>query len=666
MLSHTVAAKVLIAAVIVLAAIRSSWATRLDGFTIDEPWHITAGVAHVRVSDFRLNPEQGPLVKLWIGAVFGSGVFQLPAFRKLNDKYDERLFTEDAVYGLNDPYAALSRARIGMLVFTSLLLASFAWAVWRSVGPGLAAATTAFLAIDPTIAAHLPVVMTDLSTAILSISAVMLAAHALRTQRGFDYVAASVFLGLALGSKHSALTAALFVAAMAAAVAIARRSWCTAAWSSGLFAFALLILWSLFRFHYWESGREEDAFNRPLKEKIEDIHAPATRAVVEVLDATRIVPRAYLWGLADTIHEGIEGRSFIIHAFGRSYDRSPWYLFPGLLAVKIPLGLLALSFWGVWLAARRPIRSPAPWALYAALGYGFVFLVLLMPSGAYYAGVRHALRCLLALALLGGYAIEWALCAGLIPRLVCAAALLTALVEALPAVRPWEYHNALAGNTAGAYRYFSNEGVDLGQRTRELADYYRREVEPRGEVAYLLYDLRPADQKRRGIRAHYYGSPEGAGDQSVDLTGTFLVGTTEIAITRRRDYEALRFARPVARFGNLLVYRGTFHLPEWRAWNLTIQAMDLLYSEKPDPDRARVLFEEVIALRPMMVGPAVELGNMALKRGDGTAALSAYRTARQYAPPGDPVTPALDGQLSRLQSGQDPQSIPAIRNPWME
>jgi hypothetical protein len=28
-------------------ALRSAWATRRDGFTIDEPWHITAGVAYI-------------------------------------------------------------------------------------------------------------------------------------------------------------------------------------------------------------------------------------------------------------------------------------------------------------------------------------------------------------------------------------------------------------------------------------------------------------------------------------------------------------------------------------------------------------------------------------------------------------------------------------------
>jgi len=35
-------------ALIVAGVFRSAWATRLDGFTIDEPWHVTAGVAYLR------------------------------------------------------------------------------------------------------------------------------------------------------------------------------------------------------------------------------------------------------------------------------------------------------------------------------------------------------------------------------------------------------------------------------------------------------------------------------------------------------------------------------------------------------------------------------------------------------------------------------------------
>jgi hypothetical protein len=44
--------------------IRSAVATRLDSFTIDEHYHITAGVSYARLGDYRLNPEHPPGVYL--------------------------------------------------------------------------------------------------------------------------------------------------------------------------------------------------------------------------------------------------------------------------------------------------------------------------------------------------------------------------------------------------------------------------------------------------------------------------------------------------------------------------------------------------------------------------------------------------------------------------
>jgi len=39
---------------IAVGIFRSAWATRRDGFTIDEPWHITAGVAYLRTGEPKL------------------------------------------------------------------------------------------------------------------------------------------------------------------------------------------------------------------------------------------------------------------------------------------------------------------------------------------------------------------------------------------------------------------------------------------------------------------------------------------------------------------------------------------------------------------------------------------------------------------------------------
>jgi hypothetical protein len=44
------------------AIVRSAIATQLDDFTIDEAYHIAAGVSYVRYADFRINPEHSDFV----------------------------------------------------------------------------------------------------------------------------------------------------------------------------------------------------------------------------------------------------------------------------------------------------------------------------------------------------------------------------------------------------------------------------------------------------------------------------------------------------------------------------------------------------------------------------------------------------------------------------
>jgi hypothetical protein len=102
--------------------VRSAIATRLDGFTIDEAYHIAAGVSYVRYGDFRINPEHPPLVKLWVGSVIAATGFQLDPLRQFTDKPDERKFTQTSVFQKNDPDSVQRRARAAMFVLNGLLL----------------------------------------------------------------------------------------------------------------------------------------------------------------------------------------------------------------------------------------------------------------------------------------------------------------------------------------------------------------------------------------------------------------------------------------------------------------------------------------------------------------------------------------------------------------
>src|ERR1035437_1732744 len=97
---------------VTLAILRSAISTRLDGFTIDEAYHIAAGVSYVKYPDFRINPEHPPLVKLWVGIVMYATGFRMDSLRQFNDKPEERAFANLAVFRQNVPDFVERRAGV--------------------------------------------------------------------------------------------------------------------------------------------------------------------------------------------------------------------------------------------------------------------------------------------------------------------------------------------------------------------------------------------------------------------------------------------------------------------------------------------------------------------------------------------------------------------------
>lgn len=652
--------------IVLAAVVRSAWATRNDGFTIDEPYHVVAGAAYVRTGDYRLNPEHPPLVKLWLGALVPSGVLRLPPFRPLSDKPDERAFAEGAIYSGSDERAVRSWTRGAMLVWNGGLLLLFGLALRRRAGELPALLATLFLAIDPTVAAHLPVAMTDLPVALLSALALLAGTRAVRTASPRDVAVAAVALGGALGTKHSALVAAAALVVLAGwDVARARPDGPPrarrAAAALALLAGSWVVLWGLYRFRFHESGGPGDAFNRPLVAKLADVGSPAVRGALGAAERSRLLPRAYLWGLADVTRSAVEGRSFPFFAFGERRSTTPAWYFPAILGVKLPLGLLALALGGLaWAASGRAARAPSREAL-VALGAGAAaFLVALASSRAGYAGVRHALPVLPALAAFAGAAGAAARVAGRGPRRAVAALFAAAALPALAVPRPWEFHNLLAGGTSGAWKRFNNEGVDLGQRSLELVRYEREVLRPRGVVPFVVYPMPPEQVVREGLRARPWASEDGT------LDGTFLLAATELAPSHAWDHAAFRAVEPVDRRGNLLVYSGTFRLPWLRARSLYFGALALAHGPSRNPVKARDRFAEAVRLHPAAYAAAIELGNLELELGSPVEALAAWETALEHVPADDAaVRRALEDRVAHLRT-RPSAPPPPIRNPWLE
>jgi len=657
---------------VVLAIVRSAVTTSLDSFTYDEAYHIGAGVAYVKTGDFRLNPEHPPLVKLWVGTYLSLFEYQISPFRKLSDKVDERQFIENDVYNNNNHDVIQGRARTAMFALNGLLLLGFALAVWRIFGGVMALAAMAFLMIDPTVAAHLPVVMTDLPVALLSATAVLLAVQAFRTWKATDLVFASIATGLALSSKHSAVLAFIVIAVIGSLGAMVwprgeavKKRFVRLGMVAAVLVGAVVALWGTYFFQYYESPLNiEDQFNRPLAEKIDDVISPTYRVGLKLMSDACLFPRSYTWGMADTIRAGAEGRIGDAFVMGKPYYGSaPWFFAPVMISVKLPLGLLLLVVvgTGLLLARRLPSEFLAPILGLSLLAAFVIFFVI---CGSSYGGIRHLLPVYPLLALLGGLVVYYrSRVTSHLTGVVLAVGLIASLALAIPVMRPWEYFNELAGGTSGGHNYFDGEGLDLYQRNNEIRTYYHNVLKPQGDIPFVYYLSPDVNDPSRSFEYVRSTSERWAGDTA---TGTFLIGANEVSPTWVWDKKAFREAEPTMRFGNLFVYSGTFDIRPLKGQGLAYRAAFQIYGPEPNIEKGISMLEESFALDQRAFFVALELGNQYLKLGRRDEALKAYRDALDNCPDEDPNKALIADQVDRVKNSESLDGIQPLRNPALE
>jgi hypothetical protein len=652
----------------------SLWATSLDGFTIDEPYHIAAGASYLRWGDYRLNPEHPPLVKLIAGLSVPPSVLHLGPLQLLKEKGQERQYTQKAVFLDSDSNRIHRRVRVALLVFNTLLLAILGWLLWRVFGAGIALAALLLLALDPTVSAHMPVVMTDLPMALLGTICLCLAILALRNRRWLDWILLGVATGLLLGTKHSAPLIVLPLVLGCIGVLVWQKAHKQSVGRQALgmlaaSALSMVVLWSAYGFHYRESpeltvqGQAVETFNRPLDAKIADLHSAMMRRALDVAQRVHLLPRAYLWGLADTLRAGVEGRPIWIDVFGHSFQgKAPWWIAFADLVVKLPPAFLLLAIYGVvlLLLGRLPVPVGLPLAGFA--GLAAFFMIFIAHNGIFYAGLRHWLFVvpLLAVCAAAGVWYLWR-SPSLGWRAVPIVAVLLIAVTVLPQRRIWEYHNILAGGAHNAWQGFDNESVDLGQRTPELIAFYKSHIAP--APVMVGYMALREQLKAAGVKEW---EPQPEEISNGDLNGWLALRAPNVALRNWYAMSTMRNVEPTARFGNLLLYHGDFLLPRVTAGILRFRGIIMLDEAGSDKKLAEQYLLKAIALDPDSAIAAIELGNFALARNETEQALHWYELAGKAAAVDNPdVLAAVERQIQVVRSAPSGIALP-LRNPVKE
>lgn len=666
---------------VLLCVVRSAIGTRLDSFTVDEPWHVVAGTSYVRTGDFNLNPEHPPLVKLWVGAAMPRD-FTLRAKTELSEKAQERDWVEETMFVDNDPLEAQARARIATWGLHAVLLLALALLLWRAGNWAWAAGSLAALAVEPTVGAHLPVVMTDLPLA-LTLSMAAIGAGLLAATWQWRWVAiCGGAIGLALGAKHSALAGLLGIGAVLLIALVA--GWRSARWRGtsmralkllACAIVALAVLWAQYGFHFHATADGRDAFNRPMADKIAELGSPGWQSGIAVADRFQLLPRAYLWGLADTVRTGMGGRGISEHlVWGTVHEgKAPWFSWPAIVAAKVPLGLLMLALAALMLLWRSTLPATARWAAFALLGACAAHLAALVVSGSIWGGVRHALPAIVGIAILGGgaFALAWhrrSLAAGI----ACALLVLVAGAMTMREPRLWEYHNELVGGTTNAYRYFANEGLDLGQRFSEIRRFHDQVIAPSGLPVYSSYWM--GEVQTRAAKLNVRRRVETLDDTNVAglYEGWFIYTRTDRLPQPSWDWdpdEVFKDLALVRQFGHIDIWKGRQIRPQSRASGINAKVIDYIYKDGgTDWALVATRLEEVAALMPQKIDTGIELGNAYVRLGKRDDAIAAYRRLLENdkAPVDADVADELRVQIERLTVAEDVAAVEPLRNPWLE
>jgi len=106
----------------------------------------------------------------------------------------------------------------------------------------------------------------------------------------------------------------------------------------------------------------------------------------------------------------MEGRASSTLAFGRLtfMERRP-FIFPGYIAVKLPIALILLSLFGCVIVFLRSSSKADKQTASVLLSLAGFLLIILSRSNAEWAGVRHAMVVCIVMVIMAGFGVRFLL-----------------------------------------------------------------------------------------------------------------------------------------------------------------------------------------------------------------------------------------------------------------
>jgi dolichyl-phosphate-mannose-protein mannosyltransferase len=449
---------------------------RANSPTYDEAMHLAAGYSYLATRDFRLEPQNPPLIRELLALPLYL-IYRL-RFRTDTQAWQdgvETLVGQDFLYQSALPAdQLLVSGRLANLLIGGLLIALTAWWAYRLWGTGAALLAMALASFEPNFIAHSGLVTTDIGTSFFFFLTIYLLWEYVRSPGWWHLVGTGLSLGATLVTKFSVIVLVPLI--------------------------GLILLLHVFR-----ASEEKSTFllrAHPHSLTIRFLDAAAAFLLILIF-AVPVISVAYFFHGFRPMVLGFE-QFFMLARKGQaafflgeySY-RGWWDYFLVAFLLKTPLGSLILIVASL-LLSRAGDSLTRQQAAFLLLPVAMMFLAT--SQSAVDIGLRHILPIYPFLFVLASrlatleFSRRW-----LAPVLIGVPLLFTAVSSVRIAPHELAYFNEIIGGPNEGYRYLADSNLDWGQDLKNLKTYMDRQKLP---VIYLSY-FGTAPPSYYGIRYQY-------------------------------------------------------------------------------------------------------------------------------------------------------------------
>jgi hypothetical protein len=610
---------------------------RSTSMTWDEGHHLFDGYTVIKHSDYRLNPEVPPLVKV---------VAAIPLlFQELTAPINQGRETQTEAYLdgreflLKNGYdRVLIPARIACMSFT-LLLGLLIFTVTRRMFSAVAGLVAlAFFAFDPNFLAHGALVTTDVASSCMLLASVYAWYRYSKAPSWAGFGLVCIAVSAALVVKFTGIFVLPTLLLLSVFEAFCFRSLrmfarhCAAL--AGVALVGWVMLWGAYGFHY-RPVTDNQKLNSELASYLPKLPNKSDELRLGFVARHHLLPEACLWGLANAKITADVNKNYL---FGKVYRHSDWRYFPVAFLIKstLPFLLLVLCVPLYYLPQRwRRSERQLAYMLLPAMFY----LLIAMTSGMNI-GIRHLLPIYPFLYILGaGAAVMMAqqnhLWWGVIAMLLIWHG--TSSLRSGPGYMG--YGNEAWGGSDNVHAYLSDSNTDWGQQLKEVKQYIDQHHIQNCWMAYFVDGVtEPSDY---GISCKRLPTEEtlwwmdSAMDVSPTISGTIFISDSdlegiELGSNKLNPYDSFRALKPTAIIQHgMFVYDGTFHVALASGLVHAQHALDALYAKHLLI--AKTEADEAVTLAPESAMVLKVAGDVAAAGGDIATARAHYNLALQVA-----------------------------------